>query len=475
VALPAGRKTPFGLLLARKHTTASVELSYDRIQIFSFVARADHLIWQVENALKEGGGEVQQREHLPAQLGIEKDWIARAKSLKPMLEAAAPRIEASKSLPEDVLDALHQLQMFRMLMPRSVGGAELDPATYAQVVAAIAEGDASVAWCIAQSSPCSMSAAYMDPSIANELFGDPKAVFTWGFAAGRPPCRAVRVKGGWVVNGVWTFASGSRLSSWLGGHVQIHDENGSPSLDADGRVVERTMLFPRSSVLVRDDRWDVMGLLGTGSDTYEAADLFVPELYSVVQRGIGRDQQLPEGVRRDPDTDRREEGILYKHSNQALFQAGLSSVAIGLARATLDAFIQLAKVKSPAIANQSLRDDSWIHARIAQADAKVSAAHAWLLSLLREAWNECAVTGEISFPTRVRIRTACTHQISEARDAVYMIYLEAGATAIFKSNPFERRFRDMHTLSQQPQGSIARMQSVGQYYVGIKPSLFLLP
>ena len=135
----------------------------------------------------------------------------------------------------------------------------------------------------------------------------------------------------------------------------------------------------------------------------------------------------------------------------------------------------MAKKKSPSSAILSLRDDSWIQARIANADAKISAAQAWLVSLLHEAWQECETQGEVSFPTRVKIRTACTHQVNEARDAVDMIYAEAGATAIFKSNPFERRFRDMHTVSQQVQSSVARMQSVGQYYLGLKPQLFLLP
>ena len=407
--------------------------------------------------------------------GVARDWIARARALKPRLEAGAPSIEAAKTMPPDVLEALHTARMFRMLMPRSVGGAELDPATYAQVVAAIAEGDASTAWCIAQTSPGSMIAAYLDPAVAKELFGNANSVFTWGFATGQPPCRAVPVEGGWIVNGTWTFASGNRLCQWLGGHTQLWDASGTPERLPDGRVAERTMLFPRAAATVRDDTWDVVGLIGTGSDTYAVTDLFVPSKYSVVQRGIGRDQQLPEGVRGEPEPERRETGILYKHSNQTLFQAGLSSVAIGLARATLDAFIALAKTKSPSIGNQSLRDDAWIQARIAQADAKISAASAWLVSLLREAWQECVTSGEISFPLRVKIRTACTHQISEARDAVDMIYLEAGATAIFKSQPFERRFRDMHTLSQQAQGGIARMQSVGQYHLGVKPHLFLLP
>jgi indole-3-acetate monooxygenase len=323
------------------------------------------------------------------QTNVEREWIGRARALKPLLEAAAPRIEQAKTMPPDVLEALHNAQMFRMMTPRSVGGAELDLATYAQVVATIAEGDASTAWCIAQISGSSMCAAYLDPSVAKEIFGDANSAFTWGFAGGQP-CRAVPVQGGWIVNGAWTFASGNRICQWLGGHAQLcNEEEGKPLSHADGRPVERTMLFPRSSTMVREDLWDVIGLVGTGSDSYSVTDLFVPEKYSVVPRGIGRDQQLPEGATADPEAERREGGILYKHSSQAAYQVGLSSVAIGTARATLDAFIALAQKKSPSSGIRPLRDDTWIHARIAQADAKISAANAWLIQLLRDAWHEC--------------------------------------------------------------------------------------
>lgn len=407
--------------------------------------------------------------------GAQSDWINRARALKPVLENAAPRIEHGKTIPPDVLEALHNAGMFRMMMPRSVGGAELDLATYAQVIALIAEGDASAAWCIAQTSGCSMAAAYLDPGVAKEVFASPSAVLTWGFASGQPPCRAVPVKGGWIVNGAWTFASGNRLCQWLGGHVQICDDSGIPRLRADGGIMERTMLFPRSSARVREDLWDVVGLAGTGSDSYAVTDLFVPAEYTVVPRGIPSDQHLPEGVKAEPDPERREFGVLYRCSNQAAFQVGLTSVAIGLARATLDTFIVLAKKKSPSSATHSLRDDTWVQARIAQADAKISAASAWLVKLLEEAWQEAESFGEISFPLRVKIRLACTHQITEATEAVDMIYREAGATAIFRNQPFERRFRDMHTVAQQVQGSIARIQTVGQYYLGMKPQLFLLP
>jgi len=402
-------------------------------------------------------------------------WIERARSLRPLLDAAAPRIEQAKDLPSDVREAMHEAGMFRMVLPRSLGGAELDLATYAQAVSAIAEGDASAAWCVGQTAGASIAAAYLEPRVAKEIFGEPDSVFTYGFTSGQPPCRAVPVKGGWKVNGAWTFASGNRLCRWLGGHCQVTDESGTPLKTPEGRFVERTMIFPRASAMVREDLWEVMGLCGTGSDSYSVTDLFVPTEYSVVPRAIASDQQLPEGVRAaEPDRERREKGVLYRFSSQAVMQAGLTSVAIGIARAVHDNFVALARKKSPSSAINPLRDDTWIHARMAQADAKISAAAAWLEKLLIQAQHECETAGEVSFPVRVKLRAACTHQITEAREAVEMMFLEAGATAIFKSNSFERRLRDIHTVSQQAQGSIARVQAVGQYYMGVKPNLYLL-
>src|SRR5579862_5435121 len=95
-----------------------------------------------------------------------EDWIARARGLNGLLLAAAPRIEASRSLPADVLEALHAEKMFRMLLPRSLGGAETQMATFFQAIVAIAEADASTAWCMVQNSGCSMSAAYLAPEAA---------------------------------------------------------------------------------------------------------------------------------------------------------------------------------------------------------------------------------------------------------------------------------------------------------------------
>ncbi len=55
--------------------------------------------------------------HEAGQTGVATDYIARARQLAPLLEAAAPRIDAARELPSDVLDAMHAAGMFRLLVP----------------------------------------------------------------------------------------------------------------------------------------------------------------------------------------------------------------------------------------------------------------------------------------------------------------------------------------------------------------------
>ena len=400
---------------------------------------------------------------------IEDAWIERARALKPVLESAAPRIDAACALPADVLDALFEARMFRMLLPHTFGGAELEPATFFQVVGEIAAGDASAAWCVAQSSGCSMSAAYMEPSAAHKVFGDSRAAVAWGYSMG-PQCRATPVKGGWRVNGTWGFGSGNRHATWVGAHCHRTDESGELIKHPDGRPLERTMLIPRSAVTIKEDSWNVVGLRGTGSDTYSVTDLFVPGEYSLVARATARDHHLAEGAEPELEPERRENGPLYRFSPMNIYEAGFSAVGLGVARATLDAFIALATKKTPSGTGNPLRDDAWIQTRIALSEARLASASAWIVAILRDMARQCA-EGQPAFAARVKLRLASTYAIHEAREVVHASYADAGATAIFEGNPFERRLRDINAVSQQVQANFAHLQSVGQYYLGMKPGL----
>jgi alkylation response protein AidB-like acyl-CoA dehydrogenase len=384
--------------------------------------------------------------------GVATDHIARAHELAPLLTAAAPRIDAVRELPNDVLDAMHANGMFRLLVPRSLGGAELDPATYIQCVEAIASGDASVAWCMNQGSGCSLSAAYLEPAAAREIFGGKRDVLAWGQG---PGAKAIRIDGGWRVSGTWAFASGSRHATWLGAHCPCFEADGTPQRYLDGRTRERTMLFPRERAKI-DDVWQVVGLRGTGSDTYTVKDLFVDDAHTLT---------------RDRPEERREPGLLYRFSGMNIYASGFAAVALGIARATLNAFIELARGKTPALTQTSLRDSAMIQSAIGVGDAKLQAARSWLIQVLRNTQEAVAIAGELNTDQRMQIRQASTYTIHQAKEVVDVAYHEAGATAIFDANPFERRFRDINTVTQQVQGRRSHFETVGQHLLGGEPSL----
>ena len=377
------------------------------------------------------------------------EYLARARAFVPELAGAAPEIERQRELPEAIVAAMVERGFFRMLLPRSIGGAELLPAPYVRVVEEIAKGDASAAWCLNQGAGCSMTAAYLDPAVAKDVFGGPRGILAWGPGPGK----ARIVEGGYRVTATWSFASGSHNASWLGCHVPIYDENGKQLLHPDGSPVIRTPIFPKSCAEMTDI-WHVIGLRGTGSDKYSVTDLFVPAAYVAA---------------RDGDNTRRENGLLYRFSSLQLYASGFAGVAIGIARGALDAFIELARDKVPFRGKSTLRDNNVVQSQVAQSEARLRAARAHLYQSLEEITGEVERSGHITLEQRMVIRLASTFAIHQSMRVVDMAYHAAGSTAIFEENPFERRFRDIHTVSQQLQGRQEHFETVGQHLLGLQP------
>jgi indole-3-acetate monooxygenase len=388
-------------------------------------------------------------ERLSTEQSSTNDCIARAKALAPLIAAHATRTEQEREIASEVLAALHEARLFRMLIPKSCGGWEADPATFMQAIEELAKADASTAWCVAQASGCSMAAAYVSPAVARKIFGAADAVMAWGPVG--PNAKAVVVAGGYRASGAWSFASGLKHAAWLGCHCPVVDPDGSPRLAPDGKPAERTMLIPKTSVRI-NDIWRVIGLKGTGSDSYAIDDMFVPEDHTFT---------------RESAADRRESGPLYRFTTFHLYGTGFAAIALGLARASLDVFVELAATKIPKTKTFVLRDNAVVQSQVALAEATLASARAYLLQSLHDAWDAAVAGNNLSLAQRAALKLAGTYAVHQAKDVVDTVYHAAGATAIFESNPFERRFRDVHTVIQQVQAQFANFEMVGQVLLGL--------
>ncbi len=372
--------------------------------------------------------------------------LERVRPLLPLIADAAEETERTRRLAPAVLAALHDLGLFRMLMPRSLGGHEADPLTFARVIEAVGAAEASTAWCLCQNSVCAVVSAYLAPEVARHIFGARDAVLAWGPG----PAKAVATDGGYRVTGSWTCASGGRHATWLGGYCPIVEADGTPRR-ANGAPAGRTMLFPAVSATM-SDVWQVIGLRGTGSDSFAVTDLFVPQQHTVA---------------RNDQRERREPGPLYCFSTDNLYSCGFGSLALGVARSMLDDFLRLAKEKTPRGYASPLRDNAETQVDVARAEAQLRSARVFLHGSIADIWAEVQRTGEMTMEHRMAMRLAATFAIRQARDVAGATYDAAGATAIFATQPFERRFRDLNTVAQQLQGRKAHFQTVGRYLLGL--------
>jgi indole-3-acetate monooxygenase len=374
--------------------------------------------------------------------------IERARALAPLIAREADEIERTRRLTQPVVSALIENGLYRVLLPQSFGGSEAPPEIFMQMLEEVAKADASTAWCLGQCSVCAMIAAYLDADVAREIFDLPGGILAWGAIAGE----AHVVAGGYRATGRWDFASGSRQASWLGAHVQIVEADGSRRRKPDGAPEVRTILFPLASATMYDV-WDVIGLKGTGSDSYSVENLFVPEKFTAL---------------RDEPAAVHETGPLYRLTTNIVFALGFAALSLGVARATLDAAVELARGKA-STGIKPMRENNAVQGAIGRIEANLRAARAYLYATTGEVWRDLAASGGYTEDHRAALRLASTWTIRQSASVVDAAYQMAGATAVFSTNKFERRFRDMHAIAQQIQARETHYEDVGRAILATDP------
>ncbi len=375
-------------------------------------------------------------------------WLRRVASIGSVLEAEAPEADRLRELTGKAIAALHGERMLRLLLPGDVGGFELPLPEFFEIVEAVAGFDGSAAWCVCQGNACAMLAGYLDARLAAEIWaGDSTALLAWG--PGRAEARAVA--GGYRVNANTFFASGSHHATWLAAHCLVVEADGTPRRDSAGVQENRSMLIPAAEATLSDS-WNVVGLRGTGSDGFVIENLFVPEKRSIVRARMIEDR---------PPRSR-----LHALPLMTVYASGFAGVALGIARGFLDRFLDLALTKKPRGIAEALKDSPVVQNEAARAEARLSAARAFLVDEIGRSWRELERDGRASIETRMRIRLAGTHSIHEAKAVVDMLYDTAGSSAVLADGPFERRFRDIHAVALQIQGRKRHYQTYGGWMMG---------
>ena len=370
-------------------------------------------------------------------------YIEGARELAALVSAVTDQIDEQRRIPVEVSNEIADRGYFRLLMPRSLGGAELEHPDFRRIVRIFAEADASVGWCINQNNVFSTNSVRVAPETADEIWTVWRNVVTNG--PPMPQTRAEIVDGGYRLSGQWNFSSGYPHATWLAALTPVYEAGATEPSEM------RTMLLPKDQAdLV--DIWQVGGLRGTGSQGFAIEDLFVP------------------AARSYPTTaSSREPGPLYVIPTTLLFCSGFATVALGASRAGLDAAIDLAIGKTQQGRESPMRYESTTHRMVGQAEAIWNSARAFLEEAAGTMWQGAKTNLDLTVEERVAVRLASTHAIRESARVVDIAYTLCGSSAIFAVNPIQRRFQDVHAITQQIQGRPTHYDTAGQYFLDLEP------
>ena len=285
-------------------------------------------------------------------------WVERAQELAPTVAQWRDTGEQERHMPRPLFEALRAAGVFTMSVSKVVGGAEVEEETVVQVIEELARQDGSVGWNVMIASGAAVAASYLPEAGLKEVYrGGPSTVIAGALL---PKGAAIPVPGGFRLTGHWTFASGCHQADWMLGSSTVMAQ-GTPRLRPDGSPDVRAFFVPVGACEILDT-WHTTGLRGTGSHDWQVADVFVPQ-----------EQSVP--ILRDGPS---EPGSLAIRDFVAFAGPRVAAVALGIARAALDAFTALARTKTPVLATSPLATQPTTHERVGRAEALWLAGRAFL-------------------------------------------------------------------------------------------------
>ena len=370
---------------------------------------------------------------------VGRDVLQEVMALVDDVADSSDRIDAGRRLPDDLVAKLKSAGAFRALIPTVYGGLEARFEDYVLAIQALAQADASTAWCVNQAAVIGVTSLWLQEEAIREIWSDPDT----SVANGPPFDAAIRVKDGqYVLDGHWGFSSGCQHSVWMMATAKC-SEGGY------------RIAYFRPNHVEFIDNWQVAGLRGTGSFEFRIHELEVPS-------DKVADMMLPATHLAD----------ITLMPNTLLFATSFAAVALGVAKGAMQDVIDLAQGKIPRWTSVKVKDDPDVQRFVGKATARWRAADSYLHRTLERVFAELRETGEVTHDMRGEMRMAGTHVIQECAEVVELAYKISGSTGIYQDQRLQRRFQDMHVITQHVQGreayfaALGRHQLTGHYELG---------
>jgi 3-hydroxy-9,10-secoandrosta-1,3,5(10)-triene-9,17-dione monooxygenase len=392
-----------------------------------------------------------------AQTVTHEELVARAAALVPGLRERTAEADQLRRMPDANVAALKQAGLFKVLQPRRYGGFQMSLHTHIDVVAEIARGCTSTAWCVGVMHAHSWLMGLFPEAAQQDTFGaDPDTLISAVIA---PRGKARVVEGGYLLNGFWPFGSGCEHADWLFLGAAILDDAGETTDEGD-------LLVPVSDITIKDD-WNVNGLRGTGSCSIVAKDVFVPK---------HRYLSLPGAIQGRSPGSELHDGWLYKSAAVPVLALAITPAALGAALAAFEGFTTRLPGREVAYTQREVQIEMPVtHLQVAEAATKIDVARL-LLERCADDIQEAAERGAaMDFTKRARVRMDCAHAVRQCLEAVEIVYLASGGSGIVDASPTQRAWRDVHAINMHGLLNLQTNQEMyGRVLLGLKPNTPLI-
>lgn len=376
------------------------------------------------------------------------DVLAAARALTPRIRDGAAQAEREGRLPAALVREMNDAGLFHMFVTAAADGAELDPLTAARVIEEVSFADGAAGWCVMIASQNGAFSGYFDEKDAREIWGNGGIVCGTANPVGRATPEMRDGIDGFCVSGNWGFASGSSHATAFVAESTIYDGD-TPRRDADGNLVTRVLLFPREAVTIHDT-WDTTGLRATASN-----DFSIDGAWCAASRGM----QMLVSQPRQP---------WPLHGALWLMFTTHGAQGLGMARAAIASASEIARTKIAWGSHRPLSEQPRTQLAVAEATALVESARAYLYQSIEQAWAEVLANGSADALTRSRVRLATSHAVRASTRAVDLVHDAVGTASVFRKNPIERQYRDMHTAAAHVMISPLTMEAAGRVELGLE-------
>ena len=376
----------------------------------------------------------------------EQDVLLAIDRLRPMIEHHRDEAEQQRYLPEQVVAAMATEGLFNLWAPGEYGGSEVPIPTFMKAVEETSRIDGAAGWTLGILAGGNLLTAYVEPDAGREIYAGGLNQPMPGTVI--PNGRLTEVDGGFKASGRWPLVSGSQYGDWIGGAGLIF-EGDAPRIGPAG-MPELMAFFLRREDCQLLDTWHSVGMRGTGSGDFSVTDAFVPAKF-VFPALMGESHVA---------------GAIYAAGPLVLFSMGLTAVYPGIARAAIDAFVEMARSKTPTLSHTGLAVRPTIHAEVARAEARLQSARAYLYEVADELMESLQGGNGVPEALEARRRLACVNAAEASRSVVDAMFALAGATPVYTGHKLERCLRDIHTATQHLLVSPVWWEKTGQFYFG---------